>query len=58
MDNGNINGLAPKLDSLTLYNIVQRDGYHVVILQNITWVIYLSGIRSEEYEVANAWEKT
>lgn len=58
MDNGNINGLAPKLDSLTLYNIVQRHGYHVVILQNITWVIYLNGIRSEEYEVANAWEKT
>lgn len=30
MDNGNINGLAPKLDSLTLYNIVQRDRYHVM----------------------------
>lgn len=54
MDNSNTYGLAPELDSPTLYNIVQRDRYHVVILQNIALVIYFDGITSEEYGVANA----
>lgn len=57
MDNSNIYGLAPELDSPTLSNIVQENRYQLVILQNITWVISITGIRSEEYEVANAWRK-
>lgn len=55
MDNSNTYGLAPELDSPTLYNIVRRDRYHVVILQNIALLICFDGITSEEYEVANAW---
>ena len=57
MANSNINGLAPDLDSSNLYNIVQRDGYHV-IMQNITWVIHLNGIDLRSMKWQTHGEKT
>lgn len=53
-----IYGIAPELSKLShpCYNIVQRDLDHMDTLQNITLVICVTDIRSEEYKVANALE--
>lgn len=49
--------LQSYLNSPTLcYNIVQRDLDYMDTLQNITLVICVTDIRSEEYKVANALE--